>query len=130
MGETAVAAASACGYVGAGTVEFLLDSEGQYFFLEMNTRLQVEHRVTEMITGLDLVAEQLRIAQGEPLGFTQAELTIRGHAVECRVYAENVTGGFLPDPGPLYRHRPPTGPGVRVDLGVRKGTPFRFTTTP
>ena len=121
MGEAAIAAARACGYVGAGTVEFLLNEDRQYFFLEMNTRLQVEHPVTEMITGLDLVAEQLRIAKGEPLGFTQGDLTIHGHAVECRLYAEDVPRGFLPDPGPLYRHRPPAGPGIRVDSGVAEG---------
>ena len=121
MGTAAIAAARACGYVGAGTVEFLLDEDQRYFFLEMNTRLQVEHPVTEMITGLDLVAEQLRIAKGEPLGFTQEDLSIQGHAIECRVYAEDVPGGFLPDPGPLYRHRPPAGPGIRVDSGVAEG---------
>ena len=121
MGEAAVAAARACDYVGAGTVEFLLDSDGQFYFLEMNTRLQVEHPVTEWITGLDLVGEQIRIAKGEPLGYGQSDLAIHGHAIECRVYAENVEDGFLPDPGPLYRHRPPTGPGVRVDSGVTEG---------
>ncbi|MEL6611330.1 MAG: acetyl-CoA carboxylase biotin carboxylase subunit [Bacteroidota bacterium] len=121
MGEAAVAAARACDYVGAGTVEFLLDADGSYYFLEMNTRLQVEHPVTELITGLDLVSEQLRIASGEPLGYTQQDLSIRGHAIECRVYAENVPGGFLPDPGHLHRHRAPSGPGVRLDSGVEEG---------
>ncbi|MDX1419340.1 MAG: acetyl-CoA carboxylase biotin carboxylase subunit [Rubricoccaceae bacterium] len=120
MGEAAVQAAKACGYVGAGTVEFLFD-KGDFFFLEMNTRLQVEHPVTEWVTGLDLVAEQLRIAEGEPLGYTQDDLAIQGHAVECRVYAEDVRAGFLPAPGPLLRHRPPSGFGVRVDAGVEEG---------
>ena len=120
MGEAAVQAARACDYVGAGTVEFLYD-DGEFYFLEMNTRLQVEHPVTELITGLDLVAEQIRIAEGEPLGYTQDDLAIWGHAVECRVYAEDVPAGFLPAPGPLLRHRPPSGPGVRVDSGVEEG---------
>ncbi|HLA64572.1 MAG TPA: acetyl-CoA carboxylase biotin carboxylase subunit [Rhodothermales bacterium] len=121
MGAAAVAAAQACGYVGAGTVEFLLDADRKFYFLEMNTRLQVEHPVTEWITGLDLVAEQIRVAEGEPLGYVQDDLTIHGHAVECRVYAEDVSAGFLPDPGPLLRHRPPSGFGVRVDAGVEEG---------
>ena len=121
MGEAAVQAAKACDYVGAGTVEFLLDADHNFYFLEMNTRLQVEHPVTEMITGLDLVAEQIRIAEGEPLGYRQDDLQIWGHAVESRVYAEDVPAGFLPAPGPLLRHRPPSGPGVRVDAGVEEG---------
>jgi propionyl-CoA carboxylase alpha chain len=121
MGDAAVAAARACGYVGAGTVEFLVDANRRFYFLEMNTRLQVEHPVSEWITGLDLVAEQLRVAEGEPLGYTQNDLRIHGHAVECRVYAEDVDAGFLPDPGTLVRHRPPAGPGVRVDAGVEEG---------
>ena len=120
MGEAAVQAARACDYVGAGTVEFLLDGD-RFYFLEMNTRLQVEHPVTEWITGIDLVAEQIRIAAGEPLGYTQDDLEISGHAVECRVYAEDVAAGFLPAPGPLLRHRPPSGFGVRVDAGVEEG---------
>ena len=125
MGAAAVEAARACGYVGVGTVEFLLDEQAPggpaFYFLEMNTRLQVEHPVTEGITGLDLVAEQIRVAEGEPLGYTQADLAIHGHAVECRVYAEDVRAGFLPAPGPLLRHRPPSGPFVRVDAGVEEG---------
>ncbi len=121
MGEAAVQAARACDYVGAGTVEFLLDADRNFYFLEMNTRLQVEHPVTELITGLDLVAEQIRIAEGEPLGYRQDDLAIWGWAVECRVYAEDVPAGFLPAPGPLLRHRAPSGPGVRVDAGVEEG---------
>ena len=121
MGEAAVQAARACDYAGAGTVEFLLDGDRNFYFLEMNTRLQVEHPVTEWVTGIDLVAEQIRIAAGEPLGYTQDELAISGHAIECRVYAEDVAAGFLPAPGPLLRHRPPSGFGVRVDAGVEEG---------
>ncbi len=121
MGEAAVSAARSCGYVGAGTVEFLVDADRNFFFMEMNTRLQVEHPVTEWITGLDLVAEQIRIASGEPLGYAQSDFTIHGHAVECRVYAEDPRSGFLPDPGPLIRHVAPSGPGVRVDAGVEEG---------
>ena len=121
MAEAAVQAARSCGYVGAGTVEFLLDADGSFYFMEMNTRLQVEHPVTEWITGLDLVAEQIRVAEGRPLPFEQRDLTIHGHSVECRVYAENPSAGFLPDPGTLLVHRPPDGPGVRVDAGVEEG---------
>ena len=121
MGEAAVEAARACGYVGAGTVEFLVDHELNFFFLEMNTRLQVEHPVTEWITGLDLVWEQIRIAEGEELGYGQNDLAIHGHAVESRVYAEDVGAGFLPAPGPLLRHTLPSGFGVRVDAGVEQG---------
>ena len=121
MGRAAVEAARACGYVNAGTVEFLVDADLGFYFMEMNTRLQVEHPVTEMITGLDLVAEQLRIAEGEPLGYAQSDLMMRGHAIECRVYAEDPASGFLPDPGPLLRHAPPSGFGVRVDAGVEEG---------
>ncbi|MDX1531440.1 MAG: acetyl-CoA carboxylase biotin carboxylase subunit [Rhodothermales bacterium] len=121
MGEAAVQAARACGYVGAGTVEFLVDADLDFYFLEMNTRLQVEHPVTEWITGLDLVWEQVRVAQGEPLGYGQDDLAIHGHAVESRVYAEDPVSGFLPDPGPLLRHAPPSGFGVRVDAGVEQG---------
>lgn len=121
MGEAAVKAALSCGYVGAGTVEFLVDNDLNFYFMEMNTRLQVEHPVTEEITGLDLVAEQIRIAEGEPLGYGQEALSIRGHAVECRVYAEDPANNFLPDPGLLVRHAPPSGFGVRVDAGVEQG---------
>ena len=121
MGEAAVAAARSCGYVNAGTVEFLVDKDLNYYFMEMNTRLQVEHPVTEWITGIDLVEEQLRIAQGEPLGYTSDDLSIHGHSIECRVYAEDPDAGFLPDPGPLPRHAPPSGFGIRVDAGVEEG---------
>ncbi|HMB93483.1 MAG TPA: acetyl-CoA carboxylase biotin carboxylase subunit [Rhodothermales bacterium] len=121
MGEAAVRAAASCGYVGAGTVEFLVDKDLNFYFMEMNTRLQVEHPVTEAITGLDLVAEQIRIAEGEEIGYTQDDLSIHGHAIECRVYAEDPSNNFLPDPGPLLRHTPPSGFGVRVDAGVEQG---------
>ncbi|MDZ4699428.1 MAG: acetyl-CoA carboxylase biotin carboxylase subunit [Rhodothermales bacterium] len=121
MGEAAVCAARAVDYVSAGTVEFLVDRDLNFYFMEMNTRLQVEHPVTECITGLDLVEEQIRIAEGEPLGYTQADLAIDGHAIECRIYAEDPANGFLPDPGRLLVHRPPSGPGVRVDAGVEEG---------
>ena len=121
MGQCAIEVARACDYVGAGTVEFLVDASREFFFLEMNTRLQVEHPVTEMITGVDLVREQIRIAEGHPISFTQDDLTIQGHALELRVYAEDVAGGFLPSTGTLTRYRPPMGSGVRVDDGVAEG---------
>ena len=120
MGEAAVRAARSCGYVNAGTVEFLVDADLNFYFMEMNTRLQVEHPVTESITGLDLVAEQVRIAEGEPLGYSQDDLAMQGHAIECRLYAEDPANSFLPDPGPLLRHAPPSGFGVRVDAGVEQ----------
>ncbi len=120
MGEAAVDAAKACGYVGAGTVEFLLDAEGNFYFLEMNTRLQVEHPVTEAVTGLDLVAEQLRIAEGEPLSLAQKDVRFEGHAIEARLYAEDPGKGFLPQTGTLLRWDP--SPNIRVDAGVRTGT--------
>ncbi len=122
MGEAAVHAARACDYRGAGTVEFLLDADGAFYFMEMNTRLQVEHPLTEWITGLDLVAEQIRIAEGAPLGRRQEDVRRRGHAIECRVYAENSFEHFLPDPGRLQRYAPPSGPGIRVDAGVERGS--------
>jgi len=127
MGAAAVAAAKAIGYVGAGTVEFLLSAEGEFYFLEMNTRLQVEHPVTEAITGLDLVALQLRVAAGEALPLTQADLALSGHAIEVRLYAEAPHKGFLPQSGVLDVWQPPQAEGIRVDHGLRSGqeiTPF------
>ncbi|MCB2409986.1 acetyl-CoA carboxylase biotin carboxylase subunit [Hymenobacter lucidus] len=121
MGRCAVDVARACNYTGAGTVEFLLDEHRNFYFLEMNTRLQVEHPVTEQITGLDLVKEQIRVAQGLPLAFTQDELTITGHALELRVYAEDPQNNFLPDIGTLTTYVRPQGPGVRVDDGFEQG---------
>ena len=122
MGEAAVAAAKAVGYVGAGTVEFIADQGGTFYFMEMNTRLQVEHPVTEEITGLDLVEWQLRVADGEPLPLTQEELAIDGHAIEARIYAENPLKGFLPSIGTLSHMRMPIEDGpVRIDSGVREG---------
>ena len=121
MGAMAVAAAEAVGYVGAGTVECLLDRHGEFFFLEMNTRIQVEHPVTELVTGIDLVREQILVAAGQPLSFAQDDIVIRGHAIECRVNAEDPANGFTPSPGKLLRHRPPSGPGVRVESGVEEG---------
>ncbi len=121
MGRAAVEAARACGYVNAGTVEFLYDADGNFFFMEMNTRLQVEHPVTEWITGIDLVAEQIRVAEGAELSYTQEDVSMSGHAIECRVYAEDPANNFLPDPGPLLRHAAPSGFGVRVDSGVEEG---------
>jgi acetyl-CoA carboxylase biotin carboxylase subunit len=121
MGESACAVARSCDYVGAGTVEFLVDENLNYYFLEMNTRLQVEHPVTEMITGVDLVKEQIRIARGEKLSFGQDDLKINGHALEIRVYAEDPLNQFLPDIGTLETYRRPSGPGVRVDDGFEEG---------
>lgn len=121
MGEAAVNVCKACGYYNAGTVEFILDDQGNFYFLEMNTRLQVEHPVTEMITGIDLVKEQIKVAMGLPLSFKQEELSIRGHAIEIRVYAEDPTNNFLPDIGKLKVYKRPLGPGVRVDDGYDEG---------
>jgi acetyl-CoA carboxylase biotin carboxylase subunit len=121
MGRCAVNVAKACNYKGAGTVEFLVDENLNFYFLEMNTRLQVEHPVTEQITGLDLVKEQIKVAQGEPLSFTQEDLTITGHAMELRVYAEDPTNNFLPDIGTLTTYKRPQGLGVRVDDGFEEG---------
>jgi acetyl-CoA carboxylase biotin carboxylase subunit len=121
MGRCAVDVARACNYTGAGTVEFLLDDQHNFYFLEMNTRLQVEHPVTEQITGLDLVKEQIKVAQGLPLAFNQEDLTITGHALELRVYAEDPQNNFLPDIGTLTTYVRPQGPGVRVDDGFEQG---------
>jgi acetyl-CoA/propionyl-CoA carboxylase, biotin carboxylase, biotin carboxyl carrier protein len=121
IGKIGVEAALAAGYVSAGTIEGLLTADGEYFFMEMNTRIQVEHTVTEMVTGLDLVREQVLIALGEPLSFTQEEVSLRGHAIECRINAEDASRGFLPAPGLVTAYREPAGPGVRVDSGVEAG---------
>jgi geranyl-CoA carboxylase alpha subunit len=121
MGAAAVAAARSINYRGAGTVEFLLDASGKFYFLEMNTRLQVEHPVTELITGRDLVALQLQVAQGEPLGFSQEDVTLNGHAIEVRLYTEDPAQDFLPTAGPVELWREPTGNGVRVDSGIVTG---------
>ncbi len=121
MGECAVNVGKACDYVGAGTVEFLLDENKNFYFLEMNTRLQVEHPVTEMITGIDLVKEQIKVARGEKLSFSQADLKIHGHSVEVRVYAEDPANNFLPDIGKLVTYQRPQGLGVRVDDGFEEG---------
>ncbi len=121
MGEAAVAAARAVNYANAGTVEFLLDDEARFYFLEMNTRLQVEHPITELVTGVDLVKAQIRIAAGEPLPWRQDEIVQRGHAIECRIYAEDPANQFLPSIGPLLLAVEPMGPGVRVDAGVTTG---------
>src|SRR6187549_1793398 len=122
IGKIAVDAARAVGYRSAGTIEGLLDGEGNYWFLEINTRIQVEHTVTELVTGVDLVREQILIAAGEPTSVRQEDLDFRGHAIECRINAEDPSNGFLPAPGTLTRYREPAGPGVRVDSGVVEGS--------
>jgi propionyl-CoA carboxylase alpha chain len=121
MGDAAVMVAKACNYTSTGTVEFLVDDKLNFYFLEMNTRLQVEHPVTEMITGIDLVEEQIKIARGEKLSFTQEDIAINGHAVELRVYAEDPLNNFLPSIGTLSTYRKPEGDGIRVDDGYEEG---------
>jgi acetyl-CoA/propionyl-CoA carboxylase biotin carboxyl carrier protein len=122
IGAIAVTAARAVGYRSAGTIEGLLDRDGNYYFLEMNTRIQVEHTVTELVTGIDLVREQVLIAAGEPLSFRQEDVRVEGHAIECRINAEDAANAFLPSPGVISAYREPAGPGVRVDAGVIAGS--------
>ncbi len=127
MGEVAVKAAKAVDYLNAGTIEFLVDKDRNFYFLEMNTRLQVEHPVTEVVTGIDIVAEQMRIARGRALSYSQDDIELRGHAIECRINAEDPYNGFLPSTGRITHSLLPTGPGVRIDTGVYPGfeiTPF------
>jgi acetyl-CoA carboxylase biotin carboxylase subunit len=118
MGSAAVRAAQAINYVGAGTIEFLLDKHGKFYFMEMNTRIQVEHPVTEMVTGVDLIAEQLKIAMGEKLQLSQKDVILSGHAIECRINAEDPDYDFRPNPGRISAYLPPGGPGVRMDSHV------------
>ena len=119
--EAAINAAQAVNYVNAGTVEFIATEQGDFYFLEMNTRLQVEHPVTEMVTNVDLVQLQFLVASGEPLPITQQQLSQRGHAIECRIYAEDPRNNFLPSIGTVYKFIPPQGPGIRVDSGLQSG---------
>lgn len=121
MGAAAVQAARAAGYINAGTVEFLLDPDGKFYFLEVNTRLQVEHPITEMVTGIDMVREQIRIAAGQPLTYAQSDIVGRGHAIECRIYAEDPENDFFPTPGPIEYLKEPRGPGIRIDSGIYQG---------
>src|SRR5690606_36616969 len=122
MCEAALALARAVRYVSAGSVEFMLSPDGNFYFLEMNTRLQVEHPITELVSGVDVAAWQIRLAAGEPLPFRQEDLQQRGHAIECRLYAEDPANHFLPSTGTIAYYRPPVGPGVRVDDGIQSGT--------
>jgi acetyl-CoA/propionyl-CoA carboxylase biotin carboxyl carrier protein len=130
IGQIAIDAARAVGYRSAGTIEGLLSREGEYFFLEMNTRIQVEHPVTELVTGFDLVREQVLIAAGQPLSFRQDDVRFSGHAIECRINAEDVSAGFLPAPGLITAYREPAGPGIRVDSGVGEGSDVSGTYDP
>uniref|UniRef100_UPI00403F9CA8 ATP-binding protein n=2 Tax=Cyanobacteriota TaxID=1117 RepID=UPI00403F9CA8 len=118
MGKAAVKAAKSIDYVGAGTVEFLVDKNGDFYFMEMNTRIQVEHPVTEMVTGLDLIAEQIKVAQGDRLSLNQNQVNLNGHAIECRINAEDPDHDFRPTPGKISGYLPPGGPGVRMDSHV------------
>ena len=130
MGDAAINVARSCNYEGVGTVEFLLDKDKNFYFLEMNTRLQVEHPVTEMITGLDLVEEQIKVARGEALSYSQDEVRLNGHSIEIRVYAEDPENDFLPDLGKLVHYKRPTGLGIRVDDGYEQGMPIPLTYDP
>ncbi|GGE46545.1 acetyl-CoA carboxylase biotin carboxylase subunit [Pullulanibacillus camelliae] len=121
MGEAAVRAAEAVNYSGAGTIEFIFDADGNFYFMEMNTRIQVEHPVTEYVTGIDLIKEQIRVASGEPLSIKQEDVTFNGWAIECRINAENPAKNFMPSPGEVTMYLPPGGPGVRVDSAVYPG---------
>src|SRR5690606_34613636 len=121
MGNAAVKAAKATGYVNAGTIEFLVDENNNYYFMEMNTRIQVEHPVTEMVTGIDLVKQQILIAAGEPLSLCQEDIKLRGHAIECRINAEDPEQNFLPSPGQIEFLHVPGGPGIRVDTSIYSG---------
>src|SRR5260370_15318756 len=121
MGEVAVRVAQAAKYTNAGTVEFLVDQQKNFYFLEMNTRLQVEHPVTELITGLDLVHLQIHIAAGEKLPFKQDDISFRGHAIECRIYAEDPENNYFPSPGKIALLQEPSGPGIRIDSGMYEG---------
>ena len=120
--QAAINAAKACEYFNAGTIEFLMDSKKHFYFLEMNTRLQVEHPVTELITGIDLVKEQISIAAGNKISFDQREIRMNGHAIECRIYAEDAFNNFLPSTGKIFHHHPPMGPGIRLDSGFESGS--------
>lgn len=121
MGDAAVKAAKAAGYVNAGTIEFLLEKSGNFYFMEMNTRIQVEHPVTEWVTGIDLIKEQIRIASGRPLSYTQDEIQLSGHAIECRINAENPAKGFRPSPGTITDMYLPGGKGIRIDSAIYSG---------